>query len=226
MIYRMKQNAVGLANICIISTAVLVVISTTVSMFVGVDDTMNTMYPGDVNIDAYYSPEDTKDIETLSSTIKLILEEDNMSYTNFQTLNYLTFITEYNGNSYTVNNNFFTASGNQIFFMVIPLEEYNAKSNTNYELKGNEVLLYSNTPMSTIQINDASFTVKEMIQKLPFGSSYMINVIDTNYMIVPNMNALYSLYANVNDGSNNLADKINYEIKFDQIGRASCRERV
>ena len=48
-----------------------------------------------------------------------------------------------------------------------------------------------------------------MIQKLPFGSSYMINVIDTNYMIVPNMNALYSLYANVNDCSNNLADKIN-----------------
>lgn len=30
MIYRMKQNAVGLANICILSTMVLVVISMTV----------------------------------------------------------------------------------------------------------------------------------------------------------------------------------------------------
>ena len=34
MIYRMKQNAVGLANICILSTMVLVVISMTVCMYV------------------------------------------------------------------------------------------------------------------------------------------------------------------------------------------------
>ena len=32
MIYRMKQNAVGLSNICILSTMVLVVVSTTVSL--------------------------------------------------------------------------------------------------------------------------------------------------------------------------------------------------
>ena len=35
MIYRMKQNAVGLANICILSTMVLVMVSTTVSLYVG-----------------------------------------------------------------------------------------------------------------------------------------------------------------------------------------------
>ena len=35
MLYRMKQNAVGLANICILSTMVLVTISTTVSLYVG-----------------------------------------------------------------------------------------------------------------------------------------------------------------------------------------------
>ena len=32
MLYRMKQNAVGLANICILSTMVLVTVSTTVSL--------------------------------------------------------------------------------------------------------------------------------------------------------------------------------------------------
>lgn len=48
MMYRMKQNAVGLANICILSTAVLVVISTTVSLYVGIDNTLRTRYPKDV----------------------------------------------------------------------------------------------------------------------------------------------------------------------------------
>lgn len=35
MIYRMKQNAVGLANICILSTMVLVVLSATISLYMG-----------------------------------------------------------------------------------------------------------------------------------------------------------------------------------------------
>ena len=38
MLYRMKQNAAGLASICILSTMVLVVISMTVSIFAGIGD--------------------------------------------------------------------------------------------------------------------------------------------------------------------------------------------
>ena len=40
MIYRMKQNAVGLSNICILSTCVLVMISTTVSLYIGMEDVL------------------------------------------------------------------------------------------------------------------------------------------------------------------------------------------
>ena len=46
MIYRMKQNAVGLANICILSTMVLVVISMTVCMYVGLEDELKTTVSG------------------------------------------------------------------------------------------------------------------------------------------------------------------------------------
>ena len=45
MIYRMKQNAVGLASICILSTMVLVMISATVSMYVGVEDAIKLQFP-------------------------------------------------------------------------------------------------------------------------------------------------------------------------------------
>lgn len=52
MLYRMKQNAAGLSNICILSTMVLVVLSTTISMFVGVEDELKTRFSSDIEITA------------------------------------------------------------------------------------------------------------------------------------------------------------------------------
>ena len=42
LLYRMKQNALGLASICILSTMVLVTVSTTVSLYAGVDALVDT----------------------------------------------------------------------------------------------------------------------------------------------------------------------------------------
>ena len=48
LLYRMKQNAVGLANICILSTMVMVTISTTVSLNIGLEESLNDMFPYDL----------------------------------------------------------------------------------------------------------------------------------------------------------------------------------
>ena len=48
MTYRMKRNGAGLASICILSTMVLVMLSTTVCMFAGVEKTSRLRYPMDV----------------------------------------------------------------------------------------------------------------------------------------------------------------------------------
>lgn len=45
MIYRMKQNAAGLASICILSTGVLLLLSMTVSLYFGMGDIMVNRYP-------------------------------------------------------------------------------------------------------------------------------------------------------------------------------------
>ena len=47
MAYRMKRNGAGLASICVLATMVLVMISTTVSLYFGVEDSLNTRYPND-----------------------------------------------------------------------------------------------------------------------------------------------------------------------------------
>lgn len=60
MLYRMKQNAVGLANICILSTMVLVTVSTTVSLYGGVNDILERQYPYDIETHFYNAAEPVK----------------------------------------------------------------------------------------------------------------------------------------------------------------------
>lgn len=52
MKYRMKQNAASLANMCILSTMILVAVSTTVSLWVNIDNMVNLAYPRDYLLEA------------------------------------------------------------------------------------------------------------------------------------------------------------------------------
>jgi len=87
MFYRMKQNAVGLASICILSTMVLVMVSTTVSLYVGVQDILELRYPSDVSIELY-NPIQGEGSYLKQSLVEYmkdnkINEEKLVSYTNF-----------------------------------------------------------------------------------------------------------------------------------------------
>lgn len=64
MLYRMKQNATGLATICILVTMVIVTFSTTVSMYAGIEDEMRVRNPKDVAVTVRLSGEDSKKKET------------------------------------------------------------------------------------------------------------------------------------------------------------------
>ena len=48
MAYRMKRNGAGLASICILATMVLVMISSTASLYFGKEDSLRTQYPREV----------------------------------------------------------------------------------------------------------------------------------------------------------------------------------
>ena len=68
MIYRMKQNAVGLANICILSTMVLVTVSTTLCMYLGVEDALKRRFAHEVSVVSYYNamPEHPEEVDALA----------------------------------------------------------------------------------------------------------------------------------------------------------------
>ena len=56
MLYRMKRNAVGLANICILSTMVMVMISGTLALYLGQGELIAAQYPASLNMTIGFEP--------------------------------------------------------------------------------------------------------------------------------------------------------------------------
>ena len=62
MLYRMKQNAAGLASIAILATCVLVMISSTVTLYASIEDTLRKEYPYEMKVSAMYHPAGDEEI--------------------------------------------------------------------------------------------------------------------------------------------------------------------
>lgn len=67
MAYRMKRNGAGLASICILSTMVLVMLSSTGSLYFGMEEMLRKNYPNDVLLNVYFPTTDS-------------LKEENRAY--------------------------------------------------------------------------------------------------------------------------------------------------
>ena len=84
LLYRMKRNAVGLANICILSTMVLVTMGSTSALYAGMEKSYNERFPRQLMIAGYHSTSDKlKEIENnakLSAKEAGTEVEDMVSY--------------------------------------------------------------------------------------------------------------------------------------------------
>lgn len=75
LLYRMKQNAVGLASIAILASGVLVMVSTTVSMYAGIQDTLRRQYPHQLYLSASYTADDGESIAIPTDALLAMTEE-------------------------------------------------------------------------------------------------------------------------------------------------------
>ena len=88
MVYRMKQNAAGLANICVLSTMVLVMISTTFCLWIGIDDLIKQRYPREV---IAYTHANEEDIQTIRKVSNQLLKEKGLEKENVLDYRYVEF---------------------------------------------------------------------------------------------------------------------------------------
>lgn len=158
MIYRMKQNAVGLANICVLSTMVLVMVSTTSSLVIGMQDTINTISPYDYSI----SVADGKTNQQVKADIKNTAADNNLKITKFVDYQYLEFNADLKYN-YITASDYSAESENLVGLIIVTQQDYNMLTNSNVDLSDDQVMMFcqKSFPYSDLTIFDQKYKVKE-----------------------------------------------------------------
>ena len=100
MMYRMKRNAVGLANICVLSTMVLVIISTTVCLYAGVEDALQSSFEKEVDAAFYFDGVPAEAArEQLTGQFRAVAEDQGRKVTELSEYVDAVFITHRDGNA-------------------------------------------------------------------------------------------------------------------------------
>lgn len=196
MIYRMKQNAVGLGNICILSTMVLVMLSTTISLWVGMNDIIETRFPRDitVSINSVDSNQALYTIDDMNYAIEQagIQTEDELVY---RTLSVSAFN---QGNTYTFGNENMSLQdiSNVVVLYFITLDDYNRTEGTNVSLAPDEVLVFPSGKQfdhKTIDIASNTFKVKGILDSIKADSDYSANLQNSMFVVVDSMDTLFMI---------------------------------
>lgn len=202
MIYRMKQNAVGLANICILSTMVLVMISTTVSLYAGMENILQTRFP--YEFEAVMNSASKEELESFLKTAHEEVEKGNISIKDeaaFRSLEL--FVVAEKKNQLSIideDNDGGTSYSSGMIVSVLSLDDYNRMMGASKKLEQNEVLVYMpernkscEVEKGTLKLGDFQFEIKEILKALPSTGQQQRNALDTMYMIVPDDKQLIQL---------------------------------
>lgn len=199
MIYRMKQNAVGLANICILSSAVIVVLSTTVSLYVGVEEVMRNRYPKNILISA--SDVSDKQAAELDAIIAEQSALHNVTPQNVVRQRYNYFLSNQEGARFTGNFDNSLAVNSAAIIIFFTSDDYSKLVSKSVTLAPGEVLLYTlrgHIPGDTIDLNGYKLRIKERLDSFDvvgkmsalLTSSYFF-VVDSRQTITEVYRALY-----------------------------------
>lgn len=166
MIYRMKQNAMGLASICILSTGVLLMLSTTVSLNMGIEDSLSDMFPYDAGFT--FNHVTFEEVPRLRNAFDEAVEKEKVPYEEKITQVVLDISVARNGNDMEILTRDTAASANVEYLTVVPEEEYEKISGKTVELKPGEILAFQeNGGKGNISLNGVTYKVKEWLEEKP-----------------------------------------------------------
>lgn len=216
MIYRMKQNAAGLASICILATMVLVMVSSTVSLYIGMEDVLRTRYPRNMMITT--SDVSEEHIEDAQNTVSNTLTKHNVEAKNLLNYRYVDFPGIEVGNTFTVDSSMSYVSTGIKNLNFIPLEDYNRIKNKSLTLKEDEVFIYSNREEyeeDTLSIFDKSFKVKDKVDSFSANGWDSALVLGSHYIIVKDINVLEDIYHAQAEALGEMKSNYTYYLGFD-----------
>ncbi len=218
MIYRMKQNAVGLANICILSTAVIIMLSTTVSMYVGMEDLLRTRYPRNILVSAR-NVSDEQAIKLDAAIEKQALEaglipKDVIRYRS------MSFPVSQDGASFTQDHSNNYAAGNIAMVVCLTADEYNRMENKSVSLDSSEALLYTlkgDIPGDTVNFNGFELSIKERLDSLETEDKMSALLTNSYFLIVDDVDTIKQIYNSLSGNQGDMGE-LSYYYGFDVAG--------
>lgn len=235
MIYRMKQNAVGLANICILSTMVLVAVSTTVSLYVGIEDIMKERYPNEINISAYYDTEAPAE-DSIAPIVEKSVKESGRKIRHEEDYLELYFAAIKDQGQYSLDKEKVKTAGDRVSgFVVLTREDCKKKYNEEIpELAENEVALFTikKTDMDTLVLENRSYHVKEIKQfQNTEDFETIADMMDEYYYVIVNdvqdMERLWQLQKDIyQENSSSISRQVRLDIDGDSEQKKECFENI
>lgn len=186
MIYRMKQNGAGLANICVLSTMVLVMVSTTVSLYAGMEDILDSRFPRDVSIVCKQADVDHEEI--IERLLKEQCEKAGVKITDRVWYRYGSMNAVLKGDKlenvdqYYPDNHFY-------YVEMMTQDEYNRIEKRNVSLEEQEILTYtSNGKCGKKEINIAgrNYQVKKELSEMTSQPKSTAEIYKTLYIVFAN----------------------------------------
>ena len=183
MLYRMKQNAVGLASICILSTGVLLMISSTICLNVGIDQAVKASWPFDLNVKLYgYSLEGAYQGGTYVAQKS---REEDFPVTELKTnVSFSLIVTQEGENLELLSSDTNISAADTAGLTVIPEKIFEENSKEAADLKEGEVLIYGKET-EKICLMGEEFLVGGHLDKEPLEGEFALNELgDSLYLVM------------------------------------------
>lgn len=195
MSYRMKRNGAGLASICILCTMVLVMISSTVCLYLGKEDSLRERYPRNINVtmtSQIYSDLISQDADDVAK--RTFETAENMGYTPVNAIDYtmLSFVSYViDGEIVFDKNGFNYVSGDLWKIFIVSLDDYNRLTGSQENLDEDEVMIYTSKDM------DYNYDVLKIKGQEPLNIKKVVTDFENNG--VDTMQIMPALYIFVPD---------------------------
>ena len=168
MLYRMKQNAIGLASICILSTGVLLMIAMTVSIYFGMNDIMLNRYPYDVDMSVTSISED--ECQTAIEAFEKAIADNKVPVEKSIEEIYLDIVCSKNGDEILIKPaNIIRNSDSVLVLSLLDQAEYERLTGISANLNDGEIFAWypSAVQKDSVTVDETEFTVKKWLDKNP-----------------------------------------------------------
>lgn len=204
MSFRMKRNGSGLASICILSTMVLVMLSSTSSLYFGAKSSNKKLFPYEYSINYNYDTYD--ELINANETITSFVESKDFKIKEKIEYHNINCYLPFEGNR-VIEDSKTLDYANMTF---IDIDEYNKIYGTDYVLKDDECLLYEyigEYKHDSIVVGDNTYKIIDRVKKMPTDYVSAVSATNNYFFVVNDLESI----------SNSLegACKNTYIVQFD-----------